>query len=205
MRRPQWAVPGAALAVSLAAAVVFPSGNGTPEPPTVPGAVAVPDRPPTRPPLLGAAPQDSPVPTSEGLSRALAAVLADPALGGSVAAAVLDAGSGRVLLDVRRSEPVLPASTAKIATAVAVLAGLPPQTRLTTRSVAGPRPGDVVLVGGGDGTLAGPGAPATADGARLADLAAQTAARRTGPVRRVLVDDTAWTGPALGPGWRPGT
>ncbi len=122
-------------------------------------------------------------------------MLADPALGGSVAAAVLDAGSGRVLLDVRGSEPVLPASTAKIATAVAVLAAPAPADPADHPQLAGPRPGDVVLVGGGDGTLAGPGAPATADGARLADLAAQTAARRTGPVRRVLVDDTAWTGP----------
>jgi D-alanyl-D-alanine carboxypeptidase/D-alanyl-D-alanine-endopeptidase (penicillin-binding protein 4) len=100
---------------------------------------------------------------------------------------------------------VLPASTAKIATAVAALTALPADRRLTTRVVAGPAPGDVVLVGGGDPTLAGPFTrPGYPSPARLADLAAKARVALAGaPVRRVLVDDSLYGGPALGPGWRP--
>jgi D-alanyl-D-alanine carboxypeptidase/D-alanyl-D-alanine-endopeptidase (penicillin-binding protein 4) len=100
---------------------------------------------------------------------------------------------------------VLPASTAKIATAIAVLTALPADLRLRTRVVAGTEPGDVVLVGGGDPTLSGPytrpGYPQTA---RIADLARLVHTSLAGtPVRRVVVDDTMYGGPLLGPGWRP--
>jgi len=171
--------------------------------PGTPAPTASPD--PTRPPLLGRLP-DAPPPTAVGLAATLAPVLADPALGGEVSASVVDAQTGTSLLDRRGSTPGVPASTTKIVTAVAVLAGLDPATRLQTRAVAGPGPGDVVLVGGGDVTLAGPRAPpAEPASARLADLAAQvTAARAGAPVARVLVDDTAYSGPTTGPGWKPG-
>ena len=63
-----------------------------------------------------------------------------------------------------------------------------------------------MLVGGGDPVLAGAravqGYPVAG---RVADLAAQVrTALGAVPVTRVLVDDGLWTGPALGPGWRPG-
>lgn len=162
-----------------------------------------------REPLL-AADTAGPEPTTAGLAAALAPVLADPALGRPVAVSVLDAVTGVSLWDRLGATPVLPASTAKIVTAVAALSGLPPQLRLTTRAVAGPLPGEVVLVGGGDVTLAGPAArapvgPATSAPARLADLAAQTRTALAGAsVTRVLVDDSAYAGPATGPSWKPG-
>ena len=57
--------------------------------------------------------------------------------------------------DVEADRLVLPASTAKIPTAVAALSVLGPDRSLVTRITAGARPDTVVLVGGGDPTLRG--------------------------------------------------
>ena len=155
---------------------------------------------PSRTPLLmsnraGAAP------TAAGVRRALAGALKDPGLGTRLAASVVDTATGAPLLQLGATGPVTPASTAKIATAVAVLSVLAPDQRITTQVVQG-APGDVVLVGAGDPTLSGAhadhGFPTPA---RLSDLAAQL---RTTAVRRVVVDDGLFTGPRLGPGWKPG-
>jgi D-alanyl-D-alanine carboxypeptidase/D-alanyl-D-alanine-endopeptidase (penicillin-binding protein 4) len=156
-------------------------------------------------PVLTAAGTAAPAPSTAGLAKALGKSLHDPALGRHVAVSVLDAVTGRPLLETSATSVVLPASTAKIATAVAALTVLPPDRQLTTRVVAGPAPGEVVLVGGGDPTLAGPlTRPGYPVAARLADLAEQVRAALAGtPLRRVLVDDSLYTGPVLGPGWRP--
>jgi serine-type D-Ala-D-Ala carboxypeptidase/endopeptidase (penicillin-binding protein 4) len=98
---------------------------------------------------------------------------------------------------------VLPASTAKIPTAIAALAVLGPDHRLVTRVTTAARSDTVVLVGGGDPTLRGavgafPGA------ARLVDLAALVKRARGGAaVRTVVVDDSLFTGPRTGPAWKP--
>ncbi|MBK5307207.1 MAG: D-alanyl-D-alanine carboxypeptidase/D-alanyl-D-alanine-endopeptidase [Frankiaceae bacterium] len=159
----------------------------------------------TRAPLLAATGEQAGAPTAAGVAAALAAGLKDKALGGHVAISVLDALTGEPVLETAAREVVLPASTAKIATAVAALTALPSDLRLTTRVVAGAAPGDVVLVGGGDTTLAGPySRPGYPRAARLADLAALVRAAIAGaPVRRVIVDDSLYGGPLLGPGWRP--
>ena len=49
-------------------------------------------------------------------------------------------------------KPLIPASNAKILTAVAALLGMPADRRLTTKVVAG-ADGQVILVGAGDPTL----------------------------------------------------
>lgn len=147
-------------------------------------------------------------PGTAGLRRALAAALRDPALGRGAAAVVVDAGSGRPLLSAGAPGAVPPASTAKILTAVAALERLGPRTRLETRVVAGLRPDSVVLVGGGDPTLAGPAAAsAYPPAARLSDLATASARELLAAgVRRVrlTVDASLFAGPALGPAWSPG-
>ena len=91
-----------------------------------------------------------------GVQAAVAAALRDPALGGRLAVSVVDAATGDAVYERAADVPLLPASTAKIATAVAALTACRADLRLTTRVVAGAAPGDVVLVGGGDPTLAGP-------------------------------------------------
>jgi D-alanyl-D-alanine carboxypeptidase/D-alanyl-D-alanine-endopeptidase (penicillin-binding protein 4) len=66
----------------------------------------------------------------------------------------------------------------------------------------------VVLVGGGDPTLAAPrpagAVPTYPAPAQLADLAAQVrTALGTTPPTRVLVDESLYSGDRTGPGWRP--
>lgn len=154
--------------------------------------------------LLPAVREDAPVPSATGLQPAVTAALADPAVAGRLAVSVVDARTGQPLLERGAGTLLLPASTAKIATAVAALTALPPEFRLTTRVVAGAAPGEVVLVGGGDTTLAGPGAePRYPAPARLTVLAARVRAALGGaPVTRVLVDESLYTGERLGPGWK---
>ena len=162
--------------------------------------------PPNPPPPVLAAPVAGPVQTAAGVARLLAGPLADRRLGDRVAATVLDAETGEVLLDRSAGAYVLPASTAKLVTAVAVLASNAPDRRLTTRLVAGAHPGEVVLVGGGDGTLSGAsgGAPTTYQGApRLATLAAAARTAGVRKVTRVVVDGSLFAGPRLAPGWDP--
>jgi len=156
----------------------------------------------TPPAVLAADPDGGAVPGQAGLQRVLGPLLADPRLGPGITASVSDAETGRTLYGVRPTVPVPPASTAKVVTAVAVLAAVGPDARLVTRAVAGAAPGEVVLVGGGDPTLTAGRAGAYPGAARLDVLAAavRTALRGTRPTR-VVVDGSLWTGPLLGPGW----
>lgn len=144
--------------------------------------------------------------TAAGTATALAGALSDDRLGPRVSAIVLDADSGQVLLDRGSGHYVTPASTAKLATSVALLSVTDPDQRLTTTVVAGAKPGEVVLVGGGDATLSAAPAkqPTAYDGAaRITTLAA--AARKAGvrTVTRVVVDSSLFPGPAMAPSWDP--
>ena len=156
------------------------------------------------PPVLDVPAANAPAPSPDGLVRALGAALADPALGGHPAVSVIDVENGARLYERGSTQPVLPASTAKLITAVTVLAARGSSYRLTTRAVAGSSPGEVVLVGAGDPTLtAGPTGTYTA-AARLDDLAAQVrkAMGGTAPTR-VVIDGSLFTGSSTGPGWDP--
>ncbi|HXJ28231.1 MAG TPA: D-alanyl-D-alanine carboxypeptidase, partial [Streptosporangiaceae bacterium] len=99
------------------------------------------------PVVLGpaSAPTGPPV-TPAGLSAALSGTLALPALGPDPAALVTSLDTGQVLLDSGSSRPATPASTAKLATAVASLAVLGPSRQLHTTVVSGSGPGQIVLV-----------------------------------------------------------
>jgi D-alanyl-D-alanine carboxypeptidase/D-alanyl-D-alanine-endopeptidase (penicillin-binding protein 4) len=160
-------------------------------------------------PSVLAAEPTSPGPAPELAEVALDDVLASPSLGGAAGAAVLDVGSGQVLLDRDAASPRIPASVAKLATAAGVLTALGPEHRLATRVLAGADGADgstVVLVGGGDATLlTRPSRPGDLpQRASLADLADQVVealpAGRSGPLR-VNVDDSLFTGPAVSPDW----
>nr|WP_246314952.1 D-alanyl-D-alanine carboxypeptidase/D-alanyl-D-alanine-endopeptidase [Kineococcus aurantiacus] len=135
--------------------------------------------------------------------------MADPALGASVSASVVDALTGDVLLDAAADVARTPASTTKVLTAVAALRALGGTSRATTRVVAGATADEVVLVAGGDVQLtAGTGDPDAVEGhAGLGDLAARTAAALRAEGRTtvaVRLDDGAFTGPATSPGWGSG-
>jgi serine-type D-Ala-D-Ala carboxypeptidase/endopeptidase (penicillin-binding protein 4) len=146
------------------------------------------------------------VATAAGVEAALAPVLDLNTLGKHVGAVVDDLSSGQVLLSRDASSGFAPASTAKLAVAVAALDVLGPAATFTTRVVAGSSASSIVLVGGGDPTLAARHPPASnyPQSATLASLAAQTARElRSKGVRAVRLDyDTSlFTGPLLAPGW----
>jgi serine-type D-Ala-D-Ala carboxypeptidase/endopeptidase (penicillin-binding protein 4) len=150
------------------------------------------------------------LPTRSGLAAALSPLLASPALGPGVGAVVTDPVSGRVLFSSGGDSFLTPASTTKLATSVAALTVLGPGARFTTRVVAqGNRaPGNIVLVGGGDPTLAAGNPPASQypQPATLAALAAATAhALRAARVTSVRLgyDTSLYAGPGTAPGWDP--
>src|SRR5580698_3014506 len=127
--------------------------------------------------VLQAGPRTSPVPTAGGLRAALAGPLSAAVLGSQVSVLVADAVTGRVLLSVHGTRLSTPASTTKLATAEAALAVLGGGARFATRVVKGSAPGSIILVGGGDPTLAVMPFPAQdyPRPATLASLAAATA------------------------------
>jgi D-alanyl-D-alanine carboxypeptidase len=177
---------------------------------------AVASRPLIRPAALLDGPGAGRPPTGAGLSARLSGLLATPALGSHVTAVVGDPASGRVLFSRQGNSPATPASTAKLATAVAALDVLGPGARFTTRVVedtgAGQAPARgparIILVGGGDPTLAagraaGSGYPRPATLAALAAATARALARHHRTAVRVGYDTSLYSGPPLAPGWSP--
>ncbi|WP_407940447.1 D-alanyl-D-alanine carboxypeptidase/D-alanyl-D-alanine endopeptidase [Micromonospora auratinigra] len=200
------AVLAGVLVVALAAvglAVVRPGpiagwlGGGAASP-TAEARAAEPD-----PPAVLAGPDaNAPEPTPEGVRAALEPLVRAAALGERVNVSVADVATGQSLYGSGQDTPTVPASVTKLATGVAVLAARGPAYRIPTRAVAGAEPGEVVLVGGGDPTLAVDKNGFYPGAARLDELAAQvrTALGGTAPTR-VTVDSTLFTGPKFEPGW----
>ncbi len=175
-----------------------------------PGAVAPASQPP--------ASAGTPLPVLDGgstpsvdaavLAAGLGPLLADPALGPEPGAVVLDGADGTTLLDLRADAPLAPASSLKVATGLAALAALGPQTRLATRVVRD-ADGGLVLIGGGDPTLvtlpptSATGYPAPASLAELADATAAALKASAVPQVALRYDAGLFTGPSLSPDWDP--
>ena len=122
---------------------------------------------------------------------------------------VADPVTGRVLWSEHGAQPATPASTTKLATSLASLALLGGGARFTTRVVAGAAPGSIILVGGGDPTLAANPFPVRdyPRPATLASLAAATARTLKADGRDAVslgYDTSLYTGPDLAPGWPGG-
>ncbi|MFD1661447.1 D-alanyl-D-alanine carboxypeptidase/D-alanyl-D-alanine-endopeptidase [Streptomyces caeni] len=103
--------------------------------------------------LGGGANAPGSAPRGKVLADVLDPLLRDAALGARRSAAVVDVTTGTRLYGKGADDPLTPASTTKIATAVAVLSAAGPDHRLTTRAVLEPGTRELVLVGGGDPTL----------------------------------------------------
>ncbi|MFU8852736.1 D-alanyl-D-alanine carboxypeptidase/D-alanyl-D-alanine-endopeptidase [Micromonospora sp. SL1-18] len=151
--------------------------------------------------LVGADP-NAPLPTPEGVRAALEPLVRAAALGDRVNVSVADVATGQELYGRGQDDPTVPASVTKLATGVAVLAARGPAYRIPTRAVAGAAPGEVVLVGGGDPTLAVDKNGFYPGAARLDDLAGQVrkALGGTAPTK-VTVDSSLFSGPVYEPGW----
>ncbi|GAA1730334.1 D-alanyl-D-alanine carboxypeptidase/D-alanyl-D-alanine-endopeptidase [Isoptericola hypogeus] len=167
--------------------------------PSAPGATTGPPVARVLPDLPG----DAPVPAAGSVADLVADVTGDDQLGKRVGVIVTDAATGDVVASAAPDRPMVPASTQKVLTAVAALAGPGGDTTLPTTAVLD-GDGHLVLVGGGDMMLAAGAGDADAVNGRagLADLADQVAGQvglEGSPTVTLSVDDTLFTGPALAP------
>ncbi|PRY28918.1 D-alanyl-D-alanine carboxypeptidase/D-alanyl-D-alanine endopeptidase [Pseudosporangium ferrugineum] len=170
------------------------------DPTTAPTPAPTPEPTPT--PVLVAAGTEGVAPTAEGIKAAISPLLLAPALGSRVNVSVVDGATGASLYERNADTMTTPASTTKLLTAATVLAARGPAHRIGTRAVAGARPGEVVLIGGGDPTLS-VGADGQFPGAaRLDRLAAQVKKALGGQQpTRVVIDTSLYAGPEVAPGW----
>jgi len=179
------------------------SAEEPPDPVTEPAAV-----PPPEGMDIAAVPDPEPVAEAAGVGglstsavrRTLAAGLADRDLGRSVHAAVGGLGEAGATY-ATGAGGFIPASTMKLATAVAALSALGPDHRFDTTVVAQGR--RLTLVGGGDPFLARTPSAEWPDAADVQTLAARTVAEvgRRKPVR-LSYDASLFSGPAENPFWR---
>lgn len=124
---------------------------------------------------------------------------------------VVDAKTGETLFDRHGSTGSRTASVLKVLTSAAALHVLGPDYRLTTKVVRGGKPGQVVLVGGGDVTLsrtpvgtttAYAGAPHLATLAKRVKAAwAKDPDTRGTRITQVVLDSSYFGGPTWQPSW----
>ncbi|SCL14837.1 D-alanyl-D-alanine carboxypeptidase / D-alanyl-D-alanine-endopeptidase (penicillin-binding protein 4) [Micromonospora inyonensis] len=153
-------------------------------------------------PVLGLPSGTAPVPTPEGVRAALDPLVGAAGLGSRVNVSVTDVTTGQELYGRGADDGTVPASVTKLVTGVTVLAARGPAYRIGTRAVAGATPGEVVLVGGGDPTLAIDANGFYPGAARLDVLAEQVKQALGGtPPTKVTVDSTLFPGPVYEPGW----
>lgn len=201
------------------AAVAVPVGVNLAQadwgPAAVPAAAPPAQQVPTRlsgPASISTLKASAPMPEPKILAGALDKALAFDGAG-SFTGTVADAATGQVLYNRSGQEPRIPASNMKLLTAAAALSVLGPDETFATSVLRGSKAGILVLHGGGDCllTAGASGTQATQSGgfshAGLATLAAAVAKKLAaedfrGPVT-VVVDDTAYAGPVISPGWDP--
>src|SRR5699024_2744184 len=119
--------------------------------------------------------EQAPIPDAGILTAKLDAILADAPDGTGFSAQVLDLPTGQVLYEKNGAGPGTPASSLKIATAIAALDTLGAGHRLQTSPL---RDGDTLVLRGGGDVLLGDGASdpaATVGHAGIKTLAEQTA------------------------------
>jgi D-alanyl-D-alanine carboxypeptidase/D-alanyl-D-alanine-endopeptidase (penicillin-binding protein 4) len=159
--------------------------------------------------VLGGSAAGAAVPSTAGLTARLDGMVRGAGLGGQGAAAVVDAATGRTLCGYQADQMMPPASTDKIATALAALERMSGTSRLVTRVVQQPGTDRVTLVGGGDVTLSSDGGSTDPDfrPASMRALAISTAAvlkARGMTSIQLSYDASVFGGPALARSWSAG-
>ena len=131
-------------------------------------------------------------------------------LGTSTGALVTNLSTGKVLYELNAATGFAPASTTKIATAVAALETLGPAAKFTTKVILTDSAPThrIVLVGGGDPTLAAGRYPAAdyPQPATLSSLATATARALRGrhiTAVRLSFNANRFGGPVAAQGWKP--
>ncbi|MDQ0368029.1 D-alanyl-D-alanine carboxypeptidase/D-alanyl-D-alanine endopeptidase [Catenuloplanes indicus] len=192
------------LALVLVLVVALVVRPGAVDDPVAAPTTAGPSAEPPPQPVLAANTDTAPMPSAAAVQAAIGPLVTSGELGPGMHVSVLDVATGTELYGYQQAEPATPASTTKLVTAAASLAARGTGYRIPTRVVAGAAPGEVVLIGGGDPTLAIGETAAYEDAARLDTLAEQVKkALNNAQVSRVLVDSSLFTGALTGPGWDP--
>jgi D-alanyl-D-alanine carboxypeptidase/D-alanyl-D-alanine-endopeptidase (penicillin-binding protein 4) len=156
--------------------------------------------PPSNVAALDGPDASAPVPTADGLATALQVLKDKSGKKARVGASVLDGLTGDSLADAQAGDSLAPASSQKLTTTAAALELRGPGYRIPTQVVAGADDGDVVLVGAGDVTLSADGHGFYRGSGSLDDLAAQVKKKLGSSPKRLIVDNSAFTGPDVAPG-----
>ncbi|MFF3328993.1 D-alanyl-D-alanine carboxypeptidase/D-alanyl-D-alanine-endopeptidase [Streptomyces sp. NPDC002888] len=139
-------------------------------------------------------------PDAKPLGAVLDPLLNSGSLGTRHTAAVVDVATGRRLYGAGADDALTPASTTKIATAVAALSARGADHRLITRAALEPDTRELVLVGGGDPTLTARKDPDNWASLRvLADRTAAALQKRGIAQVTLSYDTTLYAGPGLHP------
>jgi D-alanyl-D-alanine carboxypeptidase/D-alanyl-D-alanine-endopeptidase (penicillin-binding protein 4) len=200
----------AATAVSLT--LFVGPALAAPSPSPSPSATSVPSVAPSSSPSTSqsATPAPTPIrvpPTGPFPACSAAKALASQALG-KLYAYVINADTGKVLVDLRGQETTPSASVLKVLTASAAIVALPSTYKAVTKVFNVPsEPGTIVLQGGGDHTLSrmtGDSYTTYYKPARLETLAAQVAAKWdvTQPITKIILDSSFFSGPSYNPFWK---
>lgn len=153
-------------------------------------------------PLPSATPEPAPLPDADRLAKVLAKVAKGGV--GKSGVVVIDPASGQKLASTG-DKPLIPASTMKLLTTLAVVDTIGPEATFTTAVVA-PKPGRLVLVGGGDPFLTDKPSKSADKPASLQALAEQTVAalQQQGVTSvRLGYDTSLFAGPTWHPSWKP--
>lgn len=201
-----------AISVAVIALLATPINGAwsapTPSPVPTPSA-SVPQSPsatPTTSPTPTVSPSPRPYPTAAAPCSASA--VSKAAALGKFYAYVVDAETGRVLLDIRGKEQTPSASVLKVVTAAAAMVHLPANYTAKTSVYEVPsQPGTLVLVGGGDHTLSamsGPSFTTYTRAPRLDTLAARVLQLwpYDSEVKKIILVDDFFAGPSYNSAWK---
>ena len=185
-----------------AAPTPSPSETTSPTPTATPSGASTASPVPTPSPSIRVPPTGPFVPCSAGKSLTSSAL-------GQLYAYVVNADTGKVLVDVRGTQTTPSASVLKVLTASAAIVTLPPTYRAVTKVFTVPgQPGTIVLQGGGDHTLSrmtGDSYTTYYKPARLETLAAQVFSKWTAntPITKIILDSSFFSGPSYNAAWKP--
>ena len=184
------------------AAVGTPDSDVVARVSTLSTASASPTPTPTPTPTPAARAVPAAVPPAQPVRTCSIAEAASDSRLGTFSGSVRNATTGEILYDHGGATFSRTASVMKVLTSAAALAVLGPDYRATTTVVAGAQPGQVVLVGGGDITLASGSSNIYPGAASMLDLAAQVNSSLGGvPVTSIVLDSSAFAGDAWQPSW----
>ncbi|QWT24976.1 D-alanyl-D-alanine carboxypeptidase [Subtercola sp. PAMC28395] len=213
-RRRGLLVVGAWVAFAALAAGSFATGAlvANAQPPAVADALAISSPTPTTPVSTVPVPTRRPQPTAaaspEAVRTCSVGSLAAASGMGTFQGTVRKADTGEILFDRNGATYSRTASVMKVLTSSAALAVLGPDYRVQTSVVAGDTPGTVVLVGGGDVTLASGSSNIYHDASTMGQLAEQVKAAwsadpaRAGvPISTIVLDSSLFSGDPWQSSW----